>query len=116
MEHACFVKAGGGLRCEAVAAVIGWGLPGVRASVQRPVPGGPVTVHTDDGSRIEADEILVRTGRRPAVGAIGLDTIGLEPHGPVEVDASMRATVIAVGSLFAVGGLNGRHLPTHMGK
>jgi pyruvate/2-oxoglutarate dehydrogenase complex dihydrolipoamide dehydrogenase (E3) component len=30
--------------------------------VERPVPGGPVTVHTDDGSRVEADEILVATG------------------------------------------------------
>jgi dihydrolipoamide dehydrogenase len=35
--------------------------------VERPVPGGPVSVHTDYGERIEADEILVATGRRLAV-------------------------------------------------
>src|SRR5262249_11286134 len=33
--------------------------------VERPVPGGPVTVHTDDGGQVDADEILVGTGRRP---------------------------------------------------
>ena len=41
--------------------------------VPRPVssarcPDGPVTVHIDDGSRIEADEILVATGRRRGRG------------------------------------------------
>ncbi|GLX01521.1 oxidoreductase [Microtetraspora sp. NBRC 16547] len=84
--------------------------------VERPVPGGPVTVHTDDGSVIEADEILVGTGRRAAVGDIGLETVGLEPHGPIEVDASMRATGVPDGWLYAVGDVNGRNLLTHMGK
>jgi hypothetical protein len=32
------------------------------ARVDRPVPGGPVTVHIDDGSRVEADEILLGLG------------------------------------------------------
>jgi pyruvate/2-oxoglutarate dehydrogenase complex dihydrolipoamide dehydrogenase (E3) component len=86
------------------------------ARVERPVPDGPVTVHTDDGSRIEADEILVGTGRRPAVRDIGLDTIGMQPQGPIEVDASMRATAVADGWLYAVGDVNGRNLLTHMGK
>jgi dihydrolipoamide dehydrogenase len=84
--------------------------------VERPVPGGPVTVHTDDGSRIEADEILVGLGRRLAMGDIGLDTIGLQPNGPIEVDASMRATGVADGWLYAVGDVNGRNLLTHMGS
>ncbi len=84
--------------------------------VERPVPGGPVTVHTDDGAVIEADEILVGTGRRAAVGDIGLDTIGLPAVGPIEVDASMRATGVSDGWLYAVGDVNGRNLLTHMGK
>jgi pyruvate/2-oxoglutarate dehydrogenase complex dihydrolipoamide dehydrogenase (E3) component len=84
--------------------------------VERPVPGGPVTVHTDDGSRVEADEILVATGRRIAVGDIGLETVGLKPDGPIEVDASMRATGVPDGWLYAVGDANGRNLLTHMGK
>jgi pyruvate/2-oxoglutarate dehydrogenase complex dihydrolipoamide dehydrogenase (E3) component len=84
--------------------------------VERPVPDGPVTVHTDDGAQIEADEILVATGRRPAVRDLGLETIGLDTHGPIEVDASMRATSVPEGWLYAVGDVNGRNLLTHMGK
>ncbi|GAA2076661.1 dihydrolipoyl dehydrogenase family protein [Actinomadura alba] len=84
--------------------------------VERPVPGGPVTVHADDGSRFEADEVLVATGRRPAVGDIGLETVGLEARGPIEVDASMRATALPDGWLYAVGDVNGRNMLTHMGK
>ena len=84
--------------------------------VERPVPGGPVTVHADDGSRVEADEILVALGRLPAARDIGLKTIGLQPQGPIEVDASMRVTAVPDGWLYAVGDVNGRNLLTHMGK
>jgi pyruvate/2-oxoglutarate dehydrogenase complex dihydrolipoamide dehydrogenase (E3) component len=84
--------------------------------VERPVAGGPVTVHTDDGARIDADEILVGTGRNPAVTDIGLNTIGLTADGPIAVDASMRATGVGDGWLYAVGDANGRNLLTHMGK
>ncbi len=84
--------------------------------VERPVPAGPVTVHVDDGSRVEADELLVGTGREPVVQNIGLDTIGLEAEGPVEVDSSMRATAVPDGWLYAIGDVNGRNQLTHMGK
>ncbi|SDH11385.1 dihydrolipoamide dehydrogenase [Nonomuraea jiangxiensis] len=84
--------------------------------VERPEPGGPVTVHTDDGQRIEADEILVGIGRDVAVRDIGLETVGLQPHGPIKVDRSMRATGVPGGWLYAVGDVNGRSLLTHMGK
>jgi pyruvate/2-oxoglutarate dehydrogenase complex dihydrolipoamide dehydrogenase (E3) component len=84
--------------------------------VERPVPGGPVTVEVDDGSRIHADEILVATGRRAAVHDLGLETVGLEPDGPIRVDASMRATQVPDGWLYAVGDVNGRNALTHMGK
>jgi dihydrolipoamide dehydrogenase len=86
------------------------------ARVERPVQGGPVTVHTDDGAQIDADEILIGAGRRPALDDIGLDTIGLPADGPIQVDASMRATAVADGWLYAVGDVNGRNLLTHMGK
>jgi dihydrolipoamide dehydrogenase len=75
-----------------------------------------VTVHTDDGAQVDADELLLGTGRRPAVGDIGLETIGLQAKGPIEVDDSMRATAVADGWLYAVGDVNGRNLLTHMGK
>ncbi|WP_300614052.1 NAD(P)/FAD-dependent oxidoreductase [Trebonia sp.] len=89
--------------------------------VGRPVAGGPVTVHAEDGSRIEADEVLVAAGRRANVGDIGLGTVtpesgGPVPRGPLQVDSSMRATGVPGGWLYAVGDANGRNLLTHMGK
>ncbi|WP_440087431.1 dihydrolipoyl dehydrogenase family protein [Streptosporangium sp. LJ11] len=90
---------------------------GVRVTrVERPTPGGPVTVHLSEGPPVEADELLVATGRRPATGDLGLETVGLEPGRTVEVDDSMRATGVSGGWLYAVGDVNGRALLTHMGK
>ncbi|MEU4832957.1 NAD(P)/FAD-dependent oxidoreductase [Streptosporangium sp. NPDC023615] len=84
--------------------------------VERPRPGGPVTVHLSEGAPVEADELLVATGRRPATGDLGLETVGLEAGKNVEVDDSMRATGVGDGWLYAVGDVNGRALLTHMGK
>ncbi|MGV9775178.1 dihydrolipoyl dehydrogenase family protein [Streptosporangium sp. NPDC003464] len=84
--------------------------------VERPRPGGPVTVHLAEGAPVEADELLVATGRRPATGDLGLDTVGLPDTEPVRVDDSMRAGGVADGWLYAVGDVNGRNLLTHMGK
>jgi len=84
--------------------------------VERPVPAGPVTVHTDDGAKVEADEILVGTGREPVVRGIGLETIDIEVDGPIQVDSSMRATAVPDGWLYAIGDVNGINQLTHMGK
>ncbi len=69
---------------------------------------GAVTLRLDDGSTLEADELLVATGRRPAT-----DDLGLEEN-RLEVDDSL----LVRGSdwLYAVGDVNGRNLLTHMGK
>ncbi|MFE7169280.1 dihydrolipoyl dehydrogenase family protein [Streptomyces sp. NPDC057616] len=75
---------------------------------------GTVVVVTDQGDRIEADEILFATGRTPRTGDIGLDTIGLEPGSWLPVDDSLR-----VGGhdwLYACGDVNHRALLTHQGK
>ena len=84
--------------------------------VSRAGPGRPVVVEVDDGSRLEAEEILVAAGRRPNSADIGLETAGLKATGPIEVDASMRVTGVDGGWLYAVGDVNGRNLLTHMGK
>ncbi|MFI7616014.1 dihydrolipoyl dehydrogenase family protein [Nonomuraea terrae] len=84
--------------------------------VERPEPGGKVTLHLSDGVPLEADEVLIATGRRAATYDLGLDTVGLPPDAPVEVDDSLRATAVADGWLYAVGDVNGRVLLTHMGK
>ncbi|MEU6711163.1 NAD(P)/FAD-dependent oxidoreductase [Nonomuraea sp. NPDC046802] len=84
--------------------------------VERPEPGGKVTVHLAEGPPLEADELLVATGRRPATRDLGLDAVGLRDGEYVEVDDSMRATGVPEGWLYAVGDVNGRALLTHMGK
>ncbi|MFG1704948.1 dihydrolipoyl dehydrogenase family protein [Nonomuraea sp. M3C6] len=84
--------------------------------VERPEPGGKVTLHLPDGPPLEADELLVATGRRAATRGLGLGTVGLPDDAPVEVDDSMRATAVSEGWLYAVGDVNGRVLLTHMGK
>jgi pyruvate/2-oxoglutarate dehydrogenase complex dihydrolipoamide dehydrogenase (E3) component len=81
---------------------------------------GPVVadVSLDDGSNVsvEADEVLVATGRRPLTDDIGLEMIGLEPGSYIEVDDHLRAVEIDGDWLYAVGDVNGRSLLTHTGK
>lgn len=65
---------------------------------------------------MEADEILVATGRIPNTKDIGLDTVALTPGDWIQVDDTCRATHIAGGWLYAAGDVNHRVLLTHMGK
>ena len=75
---------------------------------------GPVTVHLDDGSSVTAEELLVAVGRTPQVQGLGLESVGLEPEGYVEVDAHSR--VPGRDWLYVIGDLNGRAAFTHMAK
>jgi pyruvate/2-oxoglutarate dehydrogenase complex dihydrolipoamide dehydrogenase (E3) component len=68
----------------------------------------------DDGSILEADELLAAFGRTPGTRGIGLDTLGLPEEGPLEVGDDLR--VPGHEWLYAVGDVNGRVLLTHMGK
>ncbi len=80
-------------------------------------PGrGAVTVTLGDGSTIVGDEVLAALGRRPATDDLGLESIGLEPGGYLEVDDSLVVPGVDGGWLYAVGDANGRNLLTHMGK
>jgi dihydrolipoamide dehydrogenase len=78
--------------------------------------GDEVVVEVAGGPPLAVDELLVATGRRPNSGDIGIDSVGLEPGKPIEVDDQMRATGVAGGWLYAIGDVNGRALLTHMGK
>ncbi len=85
---------------------------GVRASAVS-VDDGEVVVELESGQGpLRGEQLLVATGRRLNTGDIGLDSVGLEPGKPVEVDDSMRAN----DWLYAIGDANGRALLTHMGK
>jgi pyruvate/2-oxoglutarate dehydrogenase complex dihydrolipoamide dehydrogenase (E3) component len=81
------------------------------AAVRR--EGDGVTV-TCGGDEVHADEILVAAGRRPRVEDLGLEALGLDAGGPVEVDDTMR--VPGHPWLYAIGDVNGRALLTHAAK
>jgi dihydrolipoamide dehydrogenase len=78
--------------------------------------GGEVTVTLDNGDTIMVDEIIVAAGRTPNSDEIGLETVGLEPKGYVEVDDHFAVKGVDGAWLYAVGDLIGRALLTHMGK
>lgn len=75
---------------------------------------GVIAVELSAGTTLEAERLLIAVGRRPRTESIGLESVGLEPGGFLEVDDQMR-----VGGrewLYAIGDVNGRVLLTHMGK
>jgi len=86
------------------------------SAVRRESADAPVIGTLGDGQWIEADEILVAVGRRPATAGIGLDTVGLAPGRVVDVDDRLRAVGVPGGWLYAVGDCNGKAPLTHMGK
>ncbi len=85
--------------------------------VARDEDGVHLTVEGPQGAgEVHADEVLVATGRRPRTVDLGLEAIGLEPGGPLEVDASLQVTEVPDGWLFATGDVTGRTATTHQGK
>jgi pyruvate/2-oxoglutarate dehydrogenase complex dihydrolipoamide dehydrogenase (E3) component len=94
-------------------------LTGTRVTEVRRQVDGSVLATLDNGDTVTADELLVAVGRRPATTDLGLETVGLTPGKPVEVDERLLATGIDQSDdewLYAVGDCNGVALLTHMGK
>ncbi|PJJ70604.1 dihydrolipoamide dehydrogenase [Diaminobutyricimonas aerilata] len=86
------------------------------ARVDRDAAG--VHIALADGEVIDADEVLVATGRRPNTGDLGLEHVGLTP-GWLRVDETLRvldADGVPVDGLYAAGDVNARALLTHQGK
>jgi pyruvate/2-oxoglutarate dehydrogenase complex dihydrolipoamide dehydrogenase (E3) component len=75
---------------------------------------GTVTLTLQDGRALTAEQLLVAVGRRPHTHSLGLDSVGIEDSGYVEVDDTMR--VPGHDWLYVLGDANGRVLLTHMGK
>ncbi|MFI1767201.1 dihydrolipoyl dehydrogenase family protein [Streptomyces sp. NPDC020800] len=86
------------------------------AALRRPDPAGPVALTLDDGSELEADEVLFATGRAPATDDIGLDTVGLTPGSWLDVDTTCLVKGVDGDWLYALGDVNHRALLTHQGK
>ena len=85
-------------------------------TVTRVEPAGDgATVHTDGGDSWPADRILVAVGKEPRVGGFGLEALGVEPDGPLQVDARCRLVVGGepLDDVFAIGDVTGLAPYTH---
>jgi pyruvate/2-oxoglutarate dehydrogenase complex dihydrolipoamide dehydrogenase (E3) component len=76
--------------------------------------GDKVRVTMDDGSTVDGEQLIAALGRKPRTEELGLESVGLEGGGYVEVDENMQ--VPGHPWLYAIGDVNGRILLTHMGK
>jgi len=72
-----------------------------------------VRLRLSDGSTVEAERLLVATGRRPNTEELGLEQLGVTigPRG-IAVDERLRAA----DAVWAIGDVNGVALFTHVGK
>ena len=78
------------------------------------VKGGAVTATLGGGEVVEADKVLVATGRRANTADIGLETVGLETdRGFIRVDDKMATPV---DGIYCIGDANGRCLLAHAGS
>ena len=93
------------MRDEGVEVVVGSSAAGVRHD------GTRFTVTLNDWSERSAERLLVAAGRRAELGALGLETIGLDPAQRwLTVDEHLRAAP----RLWAVGDLTGAGAFTHV--
>jgi len=75
---------------------------------------GTVRVDLGDAGSVSGDRLLVAVGRTPLTDDLGLETIGLQSGGWIEVDDTLR--VAGHPWLYALGDVNAKVLLTHMGK
>lgn len=85
---------------------------GSEATRVEPTSGGGVRALFDSGEPVEADRLLVVTGRRPNVEDIGLDVLAVEP-GKAGVEVDERCRVVGADHLWAAGDVDGLAPYTH---
>ena len=74
--------------------------------------GQRFTVELDDGSSLRADQLLVATGRKVDLGAVGVASVGLDAGAPkLATDGALRAAE----GLWGVGDVTGEGAFTHVG-
>jgi dihydrolipoamide dehydrogenase len=83
---------------------------GSRASKAERTSEG-LTLALEDGTRIDADRLLLATGRRPRLGGLGLDALGLEVTPGMALPTTTRCEVAGAGGqgirVWAAGGVTG---------
>jgi pyruvate/2-oxoglutarate dehydrogenase complex dihydrolipoamide dehydrogenase (E3) component len=83
----------------------------VGVGIDRVEPG--VELHLSDGSTLQAERLLVATGRHPNVERLGLEELGVQiSQRGIEVDERLRAA----DNVWAIGDVTGVALFTHVGK
>ena len=78
---------------------------------------GAFTVTLADGSEVSGEKLLVATGRRVDLGAVGLDTVGIDPAGrsvPVDDQLRVLADGAPVDGVYAIGDITGKGAFTHV--
>ena len=83
---------------------------GSRATKAERTPDG-LTLALADGTRIDADRLLLASGRRPRLGGLGLDTLGLEITPGMALPTTTRCEVAGAGGhgvrIWAAGDVTG---------
>ncbi len=78
--------------------------------------GGGVALKTGSGTSLHAEHLMVATGRRAASRELGVQTVGLEPGTPLDVDDHGRVRGVDGGWLYAAGDVTDQPKLTHQGK
>jgi pyruvate/2-oxoglutarate dehydrogenase complex dihydrolipoamide dehydrogenase (E3) component len=66
-----------------------------------------LTLALEDGTRIDADRLLLATGRRPRLGGLGLDALGIEVTPGMALPTTTRCEVAGAGRVWAAGDVTG---------
>ncbi len=68
----------------------------------------------EDGVELDAEQLLIATGRRPRAAGVGLQALGVDPdeRGAIPIDERCRVT----DGVWAIGDVTGVSLFTHVGK
>jgi len=81
--------------------------------IEKVEPG--IRLHLSDGSTLEAERLLIATGRRPNVERLGLEELGVKTSARgIEVDERLRAA--GADDVWAIGDVTGVAQFTHVGK
>ena len=85
----------------------------IGVGIEKVEPG--VRLHLSDGSTLEAERLLIATGRRPNVERLGLEELGVKTSARgIEVDERLRAA--GADDVWAIGDVTGVAQFTHVGK
>ena len=66
-----------------------------------------LTLALEDGTRLDADRLLLASGRRPRLGGLGLDALGLEVTPGMALPTTTRCQVTGVDRVWAAGDVTG---------